>query len=84
MSRKDKIAPAEKQRIIERYLYGEVGHNEASREIGVDGATISVWASRYKAEGAAAFLPDKRNRKYTKETKLTAVLDYLAGKGSIL
>lgn len=83
MSRKSKVSPAGKKRIVERYLNGEVGRNEASREVGVDEATISEWASRYRIEGTAAFLPDPRNRKYTKETKLAAVLDYLAGKGSL-
>jgi transposase-like protein len=83
MSQKSKIAPEEKARIIEQYLRGELGRNEASRRMRVGKTTISEWASRYKAEGITAFLPDKHNRKYTKETKLAAVLDYLSGKGSL-
>jgi transposase len=82
MPQKGKIAPIEKVRIIEQYLNGEIGRNEASRRVGVAAATIAEWASRYKADGITAFLPDEHNRQHTKETKLAAVLDYLSGKGS--
>jgi transposase len=34
-------------------------------------------------EGPTGFLPQEHNRAYSKETKLSAVLDYLAGKGSM-
>ncbi|WP_425805246.1 transposase [Desulfitobacterium sp. Sab5] len=83
MPQKGKIAPQEKLKIIEQYLRGEIGCCDAGRQIGVDHRTITEWASRYKSEGAAAFLPQEHNRKYSRETKTEAVLDYLSGKGSL-
>lgn len=50
MPNKGKIAPKEKVNIVERYLSGKIGRNEASRQMGVDESTISEWASRYIAE----------------------------------
>ena len=77
-----KIKPEEKLRIIEQYLKGEIGCREAGRQVGVSHRTIVEWASRYKSEGATTFLPQEYNRKYSKEMKTEAVLDYLSGKGS--
>ena len=84
MSWKGKLTAEEKLRIIKLYLAGEVGRSEASKIARVDGATIRRWASRYKTEGPAGLLPQERERAYSKETKLSAVMDYLAGKGSML
>jgi len=84
MPQRGKIMPAEKVRITERYLRGEISYTEASCEVGVVESVIEEWVSRYRAEGAAAFLPKKHNRRYSKGTKLAAVLDYLDGEGSLL
>ncbi|SHI27820.1 transposase [Desulfosporosinus lacus] len=84
MSQKGKIPAEEKMRIVELYLSGKVRYSSACREAGVDKATFRKWLSRYKTEGPSGFLPKENNRKYTKETKLSAVLDYLAGQGSML
>lgn len=84
MPRKGKLPAEEKLQIVEIYLTGKVGCAEASRMAGVDAATIRRWVSRYRAEGVAGLLPKERNRAYDKETKLSAVLDYMAGKGSQL
>jgi transposase-like protein len=83
MPHKEKATAAEKVRIAELVLSGGIGSNEASRQAGVDQKTISRWISRYKAEGPSGFLPTEHNRTYDKATKLSAVLDYLAGKGSL-
>jgi transposase len=84
MPQKGKVTAEERLRIVELYLTGKVGCIEASKILGVDGATIRHWASRYNAEGPTGLLPMERDRVYSKETKLSAVLDYLAGKGSML
>ncbi|SDI52811.1 helix-turn-helix domain-containing protein [Desulfosporosinus hippei] len=83
MSQKGKIPAEEKMRIVELYLSGKVGYSSACREAGVDKATFKKWLSRYKTEGPSGFLPKEHNRIYSKETKLSAVLDYLAGQGSM-
>jgi transposase-like protein len=83
MPQKGKASAEEKLRIVEAYLSGKAGYVESCEGAGVDGATLGRWISRYKTEGATGFLPQARNRSYSKETKLAAVLDYLAGKGSL-
>lgn len=83
MSKEEKTSAEDKVRIIESYLSGKIGCCEAGRLINVDHRTITRWASRYRVEGVTGFLPKEHNRNYTKGTKLSAVLDYLSGKGSM-
>jgi len=82
MPKRGKATAEEKIRIVEAYLSGKVGYTESHEKVGVDGETLRRWVSRYRTEGPSGFLPQERNRSYSKETKLGAVLDYLAGKGS--
>lgn len=84
MPEKERVTAEEKLRIVESYLSGKIGYSEGSRIAGVHRETLRAWVSRYKAEGATVFLPQKRFRRYSKERKVAAVLDYLAGKGSLL
>ncbi len=83
MPQKGKIPAEEKLRIVESYLAGKMGYRSAYEEAGVSEITLSRWLSRYKTEGPTGFLPKEHNQKYTKETKLSAVRDYLSGKGSL-
>jgi transposase len=83
MSHKGKVAAEEKLRIVESYLSGRIGYTEAYEQAGVDASTLRQWTSRYKTEGATGLLESRYNRKYGKEIKLSAVLDYLARKGSL-
>lgn len=82
MRQKEKITSEEKIRIIESYLSGKIRCYEAERQAGVNRRTVYRWAIRYKMEGPEGFLLRDRNRVYSQTTKLTAVMDYLAGKGS--
>lgn len=81
MPQKAKASVEEKLRIVESYYTGKVGFTSACREAGIGKATFRRWLSRYKTEGPSGFLPKEHNRKYTKEIKMSAVLDYLAGQG---
>lgn len=83
MSQKSKLSPEEKVKIIRKYIDGKASLSGAAAEANVDLATIRQWAMQYEAEGAAAFLPNRRNHTYSPELKLQAVQDYLAGKGSL-
>jgi len=83
MPQKGKVSAEEKMHLIESYLSGKLGSGEASRQAGVCLQTIARWVSRYKTEGPAGFLPQEHDRIYSKDTKISAVLDYLAGKGSL-
>ena len=75
MPHKQKLRAEEKVKIVRRYLAGEVSISGAAAEAGIDGKTIQRWAMQYEAEGMAAFLPNRRNRVYSRELKLQAVQD---------
>jgi len=64
-------------------MAGEIGVTEAGREAGVDHKAVCQWIARYEAEGSTGFLPQERNRVYSDELKLQAVLEHLSGKGSL-
>jgi len=82
MSQQRKIPVEEMIRIVELYLSGKIGFTSAYQEAGVSDETFRKWLFRYKTDGPSGFLPKEHYNRYTKETKLSTVLDYLAGKGS--
>ena len=82
MPQKQKLETEKKVKIVKRYLAGEVSMSEAAAEGGVDRKTLQRWVMQYEAEGAAAFLPNRRNHAYSPELKLQAVQEYLSGKES--
>ena len=84
MSQKSKLSLEEKVKIILKYMNGDVGLNSAAAEAGVAHETLRQWIMQYQAEGAIAFLPDRKAHTYSPELKLQAVQDYLAGEGSLM
>lgn len=84
MPRREKLSPEEKINLVRRCMAGEIGVSESGREAGVDKKTVRRWVARYQSEGVEGFLPQERNRVYSAELKLQAVLEYLSGKGSTL
>jgi transposase-like protein len=82
MSRKSKIDPAEKVKIIERVLADEISAAEAARLIGVDWSSIRDWRNLYLSDGPSALMVQSNNKTYSKELKLQAIQEYLDGKSS--
>ena len=82
MSRKSKIEPAEKVKIIERVLADEISATEAARLIGVDRSSIRDWRNLYLSDGPSALMVQSNNKTYSKELKLQAIQKYLDGKSS--
>ena len=82
MSRKSKIDPVEKVKIIERVLADEISATEAARLIGVDRSSIRDWRNLYLSDGPSALMVQFNNKTYSKELKLQAVQEYLDGKSS--
>ena len=80
MSEREKQKPEEKVKIVIKYIAGEVSMSEAATEAGVDRKTLQRWVMQYKAEGAATFLPGRREHIYSPKLKLQAVQEYLSGK----
>ena len=83
MSRRSKIDPVEKVKIVERYLNGEIGMRQAGKELGVDPKCIQGWSSIYKSKGPVGLLEQAHHSHYSKELKSSAVNDYLNWKGSL-
>ena len=82
MFRKGKVDPAEKVKIVERLVAGEVSVSEAARMAGVDGASIRRWRDLYLTDGPTALMAQRNNKVYSQELKLQAVHEYLDGKSS--
>jgi transposase-like protein len=82
MSRKSKIDPVEKVKIIERVLADEISATEAARLIGVDRSSIRDWRNLYLSDGPSALMVQSNNKTYSKELKLQAIQEYLDGKSS--
>ncbi len=83
MPQKGRIKAEEKIRIVRIYESGGVSLNQAAQQAGVGSTTIRRWIARYKAEGAAGYLPYERNRVYPPALKKQAVKEYLSGAGSL-
>ena len=84
MPQKQKLSPSEKVELIQRYLAGEIGVNEAGRLAGVDSEAVRGWIVRYETEGIEGFRCQERSRSYSAKMKKCAVIDYLTGAGSLL
>ena len=73
MSEREKLKPEENVKIVIKYIAGEVSISRAAAEDGVDRKTLQRWVMQYEAEGAATFLPGRREHIYSPELKLQAV-----------
>jgi transposase-like protein len=82
MSQKGKLTE-ENIHIIRECADGKISCAEAAERCGVVFETMRRWASRYRAEGAAALLPTRGNCVYSPERKEAAVKAYLSGEGSM-
>ena len=86
MSKKNKIDPVRKAKLVEKYLRNEISVSEAARIAGLSGngsAAFQQWISIYQSEGPSGLLIQKHQKYYPPELKLAAVMDYLNGAGSL-
>ena len=77
-----KVDVAEKIRLARLCLSGKLSQRGAAGEAGVSVAAVQSWLKTYEFQGESGFLGREINRVYTPELKLSAVTDYLSGKGS--
>jgi len=78
---KGRVDPSEKLFTVHQILEGKESQYHAAARLGIRIASIQQWLSVYKSYGEGAFLITKYKR-YSKELKEQAVLDYLGGRGS--
>ena len=77
-----RIDPAEKLQTVYLILVGKETQSHAAGRLGISISSLQQWISIYKSEGEGAFLVTG-NKRYSKELKEQAVLDYLSGRGSL-
>lgn len=82
MSRKAKLTNEQRTMAVEEYLNGKSGCTNIAKKYGIHKSTFTEYVRRAKAEGIDSLRISNKNKKYSKATKLAAVEDYLAGKGS--
>ena len=78
---KRKISAEDKIYAVNLYLDGKKSQHEITSMFEVTLASVQQWIRNYEAMGSEAFTLNK-SKKYSKELKEQAVLDYLAGHGS--
>lgn len=78
---KRKISVEDKLYAVNLYLDGKESQHGIAAMFGVSTASVQQWIHNYESMGADAFTL-KGNKKYSKELKQQAVLDYLTGRGS--
>lgn len=78
---KRKISVEDKIYAVNLYLDGKESQHRIASMFNVSIASVQQWIRNYESMGADAFTL-KGNKRYSKELKQQAVLDYLAGRGS--
>ena len=78
---KRKISTEDKIYAVNLYLDGNESQHRIAAMFDVSIASVQQWIRNYESMGADAFTL-KGHKKYSKELKQQAVLDYLAGRGS--
>ena len=86
MSKRKKIDPVLKVELVEKYLKDEIGIREAARQAGLSGSgteSFRKWVDIYQNEGPTGLLEQHSFNFYPLELKISAINDYLEGKGSL-
>lgn len=79
---KRKVSIEDKIYAVNLYLNGKESQRRIASMFGVSLAAVQQWIRNYESMGTKAFTL-KGNKKYSNELKQQAVLDYLAGCGSL-
>lgn len=69
----------EKLQAVLEYLKGDTSQKIVAKKYNVSLASFQTWIRKYKSEGETGLKPSVTYKKYSKETKYSAVLDYLNG-----
>ena len=77
---KRKVSAEDKIYAVNLYLKGKENQHGIAAMFDVSLASVQQWIRNYESMGSDAFA--KGNKKYSKELKVQAILDYLAGQGS--
>lgn len=83
MGRKSKVSYEVKVTAIEAYLNGLKSIKMISYDLSVNESSVKRWVKIYKSLGPSGLVCQAKNTCYSKELKITAIEEYLQGKGSL-
>lgn len=84
MGRKSKYTVEQKKEAILDYKSGKRGLSQICNDLGISKHTVYKWNTVYDDLGVEGFYSKARNKSYSKEVKVSAVNDYVSGKGSYI
>jgi len=84
LGRKAKFSFETKIDIVLRCLKGQTSANHEATLLGINSSRVLEWISLYQSLGENGLITTSKNTTYSSETKTSAVLDYLHGKGSYI
>ena len=82
MPRKSKLTDEERMQAVQEYLDGKGSYNAIAKKYGISHETFRQMVIFAKTDGIGSIRVSHTNKRYSKETKLKAVTEYLSGKGS--
>lgn len=77
-----KVSYENKLKAVLEYLNENTTQTDIAKKNNVSVASFQIWIRKYKSEGEDGLKPSATYKKYNKETKYSAVLDYLNGVAS--
>lgn len=83
MARKGKLTNKQRISAVEEYMKGEGSYGSIAKKYGINKTTLQDYVRRAKSEGIDELRISSKYKKYSIATKLSAVKEYLAGKGSL-
>jgi len=83
MGKKERLPADDKVKIVEAFISGHECRSSIKLKYGTSWSTLRDWIRLYETRGIDGLMSYNKYRKYTPETKLTAVNEYLDGKGSL-
>lgn len=82
MGRKSQYNYEFKLKAVQMYMHNEGSQRSISKQLGISYHTLQNWINKYKTFGEEGLLQTHINQRIDKIIKLSAIHDYLSGKGS--
>lgn len=83
MGRKSKFSYEVKEKSVLSYENGEASFDSIANKIGAGATTVKRWVMIYRSQGLDGLKEASHNKYWSKDVKISAVLDYLSGMGSL-
>lgn len=80
---RSKYTALEKLEIIEKFKQSNSSYRAFAKMFNTDAKTLKHWLDLYDRDGLSGLEEARQNNHYSKEFKLTVVLAYLAGEGTL-